>query len=81
MGYTFIHMLPLPTKVHALTIPDENGDFTIIVNSNLDDLMQRKALEHELNHVVLNHFYDENDVAEDEIEAETIAINDRLIAM
>ncbi len=69
MGETFIHMLPLPAKVHALTIPDESGDFTIIVNSDLDEMVQRRALEHELQHVVLNHFYDSNDVAEDEREA------------
>lgn len=81
MGYTFIHMLPLPTKVHALTIPDENGDFTIVVNSNLDDLMQRRALEHELSHIVLNHFYDDNDVAEDEKAAETNCIGNNLIAI
>jgi len=62
-------MLPLPAKIHALTIPDENGDFTIIVNSDLDEMVQRRALEHELQHVVLNHFYDCNDVAVDEREA------------
>jgi len=56
-------------KVHALTIPDENGDFTIIVNDNLDDGVMRQALDHELKHVMLNHFYDCRNVAIDEKEA------------
>ncbi len=56
MDDKFIHLLPLPTKVHALTIPDECGDFTIIVNSNLDDWVQKKALEHELMHVTFRSF-------------------------
>jgi hypothetical protein len=77
----FIHLLPLPAKVYALTIPDEYGNFTIIINSNLDDLVQRRALEHELEHVSLNHFYDENGVAEDEREAEESAKSGNLIAM
>jgi hypothetical protein len=81
LGDTFIHLIPLPAKVHALTIPDECGDFTIIVNSNLDDFVQRRALEHELKHVALDHFYDENNVAEDEREVEESAINENSIAM
>lgn len=81
MGDIFIHSLPLPAKVHALTIPDECGDFTIIINSNLNDLVQRRALEHELKHIALDHFYDENGVAEDEQEAEESVRNSNLIAM
>jgi len=56
MGDFVIHLLPLPTKVRALTIPDENGDYTIIVNSNLNDELKQKALAHEINHIRLNHF-------------------------
>ncbi|MGX8701555.1 hypothetical protein [Caproiciproducens sp.] len=81
MGDTFIHLLPLPAKVYALTIPDECGNFTIIINSELDDLLQRRALEHELKHVALDHFYDENDVAQDEREVEGKAKNGNLIAI
>lgn len=69
MGDIIIHMLSLPCRVHALTIPDEDGNFTVIVNDVLDDMVQRNALEHELQHINLDHFYDENDVAIDEKEA------------
>lgn len=75
MGDTFIHMVSLPSYVRGLTIPDENGDFTIIINDNLDDLVQRKTLEHELQHVILDHFYDSNDVAEDEVSCSNHTIN------
>jgi hypothetical protein len=81
LGDTFIHLLPLPTKVRALTIPDEYGNFTIIINSNLDDLVQRRALEHELEHVALDHFYDESNVAEDEKEVEAKIKNQNCIAV
>ena len=68
MKEIIIHKLPLPTKVRAMTIPDSNGDFTVILNSNLSDPIQRGALAHELRHIDLDHFYNEDYVAQNEFE-------------
>lgn len=51
-----------------MTIPDSNGDFTVILNSNLSDPIQRGALAHELRHIDLDHFYNEDYVAQNEFE-------------
>lgn len=51
-----------------MTIPDSNGDFTVILNSDLNDTIQKNALAHELRHIDLDHFYNEDYVAQNEFE-------------
>lgn len=66
----FIHELQLPMTVHASTLPDNNGDYTIIINSLLSAETKRETLQHELVHIKKGHFYDDClDIAEDEKEA------------
>jgi hypothetical protein len=66
----FVHELQLPMCIHATTIPDNNGDFTIILNSLLSPRVKKEALEHELVHIKMNHFYNDClEIADEEMEA------------
>ena len=70
MGDIFVHMLSLPCRVHGLTVPDADGNFTIIVNENLNGNVKQQTLRHELEHIKLEHFYNDcKDVAVEELEA------------
>lgn len=69
MGEVFVRMIAFPLSVRAVTIPNDDSTFDIYVNSMLPDELQEKALEHELEHIRRNHFYDENPVWVNEKEA------------
>jgi len=75
----FIHELRLPMTVHAATVPDSNGDYTIIVNSDLSTRAKRKAAEHELVHIKKEHFYQDClDIADEENEANDMEICEKV---
>ena len=65
----FIRLIPLPYSVRAVTLPNEDDTFNIYVNSNLPEELQKSAVEHELNHIRKDHFYDCNPVWLNEQEA------------
>lgn len=70
MDDIFIHELQLPMCVHATTIPDSNGDFTIILNSFLSQEAKQETIQHELVHIKKDHFYNDcMEVADEEREA------------
>lgn len=52
----FALLLPMPAKVKAVTVTDDNLTFTVVVNSNLCERTRNAALNHELNHIYENHF-------------------------
>lgn len=52
----FIRKIPLPCGVRAFTVPDEQGDYNIYINSNLTIEQQRKSLEHEKAHIKRGDF-------------------------
>lgn len=65
----YVREICLPRHINAVTSPNDDGTFDIYINTALSPCEQRAALEHELNHIEKNHFYD--DVAEiQSIEAE-----------
>lgn len=66
MGDIIVRLLSLPNKVRAFTIPD-NGDYVILLNSNLTAEMQKESYEHELNHI-MNGDYDNIYTNIDELE-------------
>lgn len=68
-NYIFVRMIPLPEAVRAVTLPNDDGTFDIYVNSILPELLQNRALEHELRHIRMDHFYSEDPVTKNEIEA------------
>lgn len=65
----FIRLLALPYSVRAVVLPNPDCTFDIYINSNLPEELQQAALEHELNHIRKDHFYDYNPVWLNEQEA------------
>ena len=70
MDEIFCRYTNLPSRVNAVTVVDENGDFNVYINNNLSDEAQRAAFQHEKRHILKKHFYRYNSVTECEQEAE-----------
>ncbi len=67
----YIRRVPFPNRsVHAATYPNDDGTFDIYVNALLSEAEQQRALEHELRHIRLGHFYSDASLAEKEAEAD-----------
>lgn len=65
----FIRKVPLKDCVRAVTLPNSDCTFDIYINSNLPDELQEKALQHELKHIHMDHFYNSDPVSVNEMEA------------
>ena len=68
-NYIFVRLIPLPEAVRAVTLPNDDGTFDVYINSNLPELLQNRALDHELRHINMDHFYNEDPVTQNEEEA------------
>lgn len=68
-SYIFVRMIPLPDTVPAVTIPNDDGTFDVYINANLPEERQNRALEHELEHIRKDHFYNDDPVWLNEQEA------------
>lgn len=68
-SYIFIRTVSLPEAVRAVTLPNDDGTFDIYINSNLPEELQQKALDHELEHIRKDHFYNDDPVWLNEQEA------------
>ncbi len=55
----FVHFIPLPPHIEGVTMPNDDDTFEIYINANLCPSRQEKALNHELNHIKKDHFYDD----------------------
>ncbi len=69
----FVRVVELPPAVKGVTVPNEDGTFSVYINSLYDDETQRHALEHELEHLARDHFYKAESLAIQEAEAENAA--------
>lgn len=47
----FVRLVPLPTHVEGLTVPNNDETYSVYINSLLCDRMQHSALRHELQHI------------------------------
>ena len=65
----FIRLALLPYSVRAVTLPNTDDTFDVYVNAALPEDLQIAAIEHELNHIRKDHFYDFNPVWFNEQEA------------
>lgn len=65
----YVRMVPLPEAVRAVTIPNNDSTFDVYVNSALPEELQNRALEHELEHIRQDHFYNDDPVGVNEKEA------------
>lgn len=66
MGEIFCYLVDMPGRIGATAIPNEDGTYTIYVNSRLTVEKQRKAYLHEIRHIKNDDFY--KDICVDEIE-------------
>lgn len=55
----YIRTVKLPGSVRGVTIPNEDGTFNVFINSSLSPECSNDTLEHELNHIKKDHFYDD----------------------
>ena len=69
MNRIFIRCLALPGTVRGCVVAAPDDDFVVFVNECLCPDAQRAAAEHELRHIRLDHFYDEEPVVISELEA------------
>lgn len=67
----FVRMIDLPRTVNGVTLPNDDGSFDVFINSALPEEEQKEALEHEIEHIRQDHFYNDiKSVAQIEAEAE-----------
>lgn len=59
----FIRLIPLPYHVHGFTMPNDDGTYSVYINSLLSPRAQRAALEHELRHIQNGDLYSAESVA------------------
>lgn len=64
-----IRLIDLPLTVKGTTVLDDDGGFSVYLNSKLSFEEQRLTCEHELRHIACNHFYNNQSVAKCESEA------------
>lgn len=69
MNRVFFHRVPLPMTIKGVTIPDPDGDYTVIINDQLCPETQEEIVSHELAHIRGEHFSDARTVEEAERDA------------
>lgn len=58
-----------PLPVRGSVIPGSDGNFVVVINQNLPEEQQREVFQHEREHILRDHLYDDIRPVE-EIEAE-----------
>ena len=69
----FVRVIPLPRNVRGVSVPNDDGSFSVYINALYGEAAQRRALEHELTHLARDHFYKPEPIAVQEAEAEGAA--------
>lgn len=70
MDAIIIRLVDMPPSVHGVTIKDAEGDYNIYINARLNEEARVETYRHEMQHVLLGHFYQDRPVADMEKEAE-----------
>ena len=66
----YVRLVSLPATIDGVSVPNDDGSFDIYINSDLCEARQQECLEHELEHIRKDHFYQETEpVARLELEA------------
>ncbi len=65
----FVRIIPLPRRVGAVVLPNDDGTYDVYISSHLDQKQREQKLAHELRHVAGEHFYRDIDVTLAEAEA------------
>lgn len=58
----FVRLVALPPAVRGAVLPNNDGTYTIIINSVLSVETRRKVLRHELAHIKKDHLYSEDPI-------------------
>lgn len=72
----FVRLIDLPPRVRGITVPNDDGTFSIYINAMLSSPMQRKAYDHEVRHIVLDHLYQDRPIEDIESEADGVVLRD-----
>lgn len=66
----FVRVIPFPNyAVKGAVMPNDDGTFSIYINSKLSPAERRRTIRHELAHIRRNHFYRQISKAQAEKEA------------
>lgn len=68
-GDVIIRQIALPYTIKGVTLPNNDGTYSIYINTTIPQEQQEKALRHELTHVDKGHLHDPYSVADNEAEA------------
>lgn len=61
----FVRVVPFPVNcVGGMVTPNDDGTFSVYINSNLDYIHQKEAYRHEVKHIVNGDFYNDLPIAE-----------------
>jgi hypothetical protein len=61
----FVRVVPFPIcKVGGMVMPNDDGTYSVYLNDRVDYYRQRKAGEHELDHIVNGDFYNDRPITE-----------------
>lgn len=66
----FVYMVSLPKKVEGVTVPNNDGTYTVYINKDLPENVQQAALDHELEHIQHDHLYSNKPIKAIEKEAD-----------
>jgi len=66
----YVRLVELPRRVEGVTVPNNDGSFSVYINSLLTDEQRQKVLDHELEHIEKEHFYVDMPVTRMEKQAE-----------
>ena len=66
----YVRLVELPPTVNGTVVPNPDGTFEIYLNSLLPPARQQECLDHEIRHILRDHFYSEQSVAACEAEAD-----------
>ena len=53
----FVRLVPLPSGIEGVVLPNDDGTFDIYINSALPENRREEVLRHELRHLTDDHFY------------------------
>lgn len=65
----FVRLIDLPPAVRGVVRPNDDGSYTIYINSVLSVETRRKVLTHELKHIKKDHLYTDDLIRKIEAEA------------
>lgn len=55
----YVRLHSLPASIDGVTVPNDDGSFDIYLNANLCEDRQKERLQHEIMHIIQDHFYQE----------------------